>query len=323
MALLYAVFNWTDNPDRLRWVVLGFIGANLLIGLIAPFSVLWIVNKFSFLPGGFYDRLPPLFADTAHPNVMAGTLVLLLPLAIGLVFFAWKDLGRPLRITVLLTGALVPAVLLLTQSRGGLLTFGMTLLLLTALRWRRGWLLSALVMILVIATISLAGPARVMEIISTDSAFTTLETRMEIWSRALYMIQDFPFTGIGMGSFTQVADTLYPFFSAEPGKIFHTHNLFLQIAVDLGIPGLVAWLSIWFLVIAFAWRLYRQGHRSGTGWIAGLGAGLLASQIALGFHGLVDAVTWGQIRPAPLVWGLWGLTFAGWSVFHQGNKISI
>ena len=80
MALLYAVINWTDTPGQLRWVAMGFILINLLIGLLAPFSVLWIVNKFSFLPGGLYDRLPPLLADTAHPNVMAGTLVILAPI---------------------------------------------------------------------------------------------------------------------------------------------------------------------------------------------------------------------------------------------------
>ena len=40
--------------------------------------------------------------------------------------------------------------------------------------------------------------------------------RLEIWSRAIYMLQDFPFTGIGMGAFRQVANLLYPFFLAGP-----------------------------------------------------------------------------------------------------------
>ncbi len=164
-----------------------------------------------------------------------------------------------------MTGLLVPVVLLLTQSRGGLLTLGVILLLLAALRWRRGWALSALVLIALIITIAVIGPGQLLEFISTDSAFTTLEGRVEIWSRAGYMVQDFPFSGIGMGSFTRVADTLYPFFLAEPGEIMHAHNLFLQIAVDLGIPGLIAWLSIWLLVIAFAWQVFRRGAGWGPG----------------------------------------------------------
>ena len=66
----------------------------------------------------------------------------------------------------------------------------------------------------------------------------SLEGRIEVWSRAISMIQDFLFTGIGRGSFGPLADTLYPFFLAAPGTGPHAHNLFLQVAVDLGILGL-------------------------------------------------------------------------------------
>ncbi len=61
------------------------------------------------------------------------------------------------------------------------------------------------------------------------------------------MLQDFPFTGIGMGTFTQVADRLYPFFLYAPGTVEHAHNLFLQVGVDLGLPGLIAWLAIFMI----------------------------------------------------------------------------
>jgi putative inorganic carbon (HCO3(-)) transporter len=44
--------------------------------------------------------------------------------------------------------------------------------------------------------------------------------------------------------------------------------------------------------------------------LAALGAGLLGSQIALIVHGLTDAVTWGMVRPAPVVWALWGTVIA-------------
>ena len=48
------------------------------------------------------------------------------------------------------------------------------------------------------------------------------------------MIQDFPFSGIGAGTFESVANVLYPFFLAGPdAKIPHAHNLLLQVAVIL------------------------------------------------------------------------------------------
>jgi hypothetical protein len=69
--------------------------------------------------------------------------------------------------------------------------------------------------------------------------------------------------------------------------------------------------------LAAGWQLYRSGRLSGDGWLAGLGAGLLAGQAALGVHGLVDAITWGMVRPAPLVWALWRLAAAGAAAFHN------
>ena len=111
-----------------------------------------------------------------------------------------------------------------------------------------------------------------------------------------------------------VADLLYPFFLAAPGKIVHAHNLLLQIAVDLGIPGFIGWLSVWLGVCFTAFHLNRYGKSHQDNWAAALGAGFLGSQIALFTHGLMDAVTWGMIRPAPLVWGLWGTAIAAWLI---------
>ena len=84
-----------------------------------------------------------------------------------------------------------------------------------------------------------------------------------------------------------------------PGAIPHAHNLFLQIAVDLGIPGLIAWLAIFLVVIVLSWKLYRYGRIHQNVQSAALGIGLLCSQIALVMHGMTDAVTWGMVRPAP------------------------
>jgi putative inorganic carbon (HCO3(-)) transporter len=153
---------------------------------------------------------------------------------------------------------------------------------------------------------------RLLELLSSGVSLGGLEGRIEVWSRAIYMIQDFPITGVGLGLFGDIADNLYPFFLNPPGSVPHAHNLYLQIAVDVGIPGLIAWLSILSIVLALSWQLYRSGRMMRDNWTAGLGAGLLCSQLALLTHGLLDAVTWGAVRPVPIVWALWGLTCAAW-----------
>jgi short subunit fatty acids transporter len=55
--------------------------------------------------------------------------------------------------------------------------------------------------------------------------------------------------------------------------------------------------------------------------MAGLGAGLVLSQIALVLNGLTDAVTWGSVRSAPLVWFLWGLAVACGNLIARTQRV--
>jgi putative inorganic carbon (HCO3(-)) transporter len=212
-------------------------------------------------------------------------------------------------------------MLVLTQSRGAIIALGCALLIIVILRWRRGWIAIPLSLITVVFLTHQVGLSTMLDFISSGISVEGIEGRVEIWSRAIFMIRDFSFTGVGMGSYMDVADQLYPFFLAPPGKIDHAHNLFLQIAVDLGIPGLIAWLSIFLGICLSAWQLYKFGKDKHDIWAAGLGAGFLGSQLALFLHGFFDAVTWGMIRPAPLVWGLWGATLSAWFVLVDQQQL--
>jgi putative inorganic carbon (HCO3(-)) transporter len=168
-------------------------------------------------------------------------------------------------------------------------------------------------------------------------SLNSLAGRLEIWSRAIYGIQDFPFTGMGMNTFRKVMPVLYPLFTYLPEiDIGHAHNEFLQAALDLGIPGLIAFIALY--IIAF-WMLIRiwQSARLDVApasndqhkedplskknkWfskidsspfadanlvriaVLGLGGGLLAHML----WGLTDALSLGG-RPAFLLWVILGL----------------
>ena len=147
-----------------------------------------------------------------------------------------------------------------------------------------------------------------IEAITANDALIGIEGRIDIWSRAVFMIQDFPLTGTGFGMFMDVADKLYKFFLFSPGKIIHAHNLFLQIAVDVGLPGLITWIAIFLSFCLINWRIFRYAVNEGNTLQAGIGVGLLCSSVALAVHGITDAVTWGFIRTAPMVWAIWGVS---------------
>jgi putative inorganic carbon (HCO3(-)) transporter len=321
IGMFYAVINWTQTTNRLHWLLRGIWLAGLLIALYAFIGVQWNNTKLFFIPASLYSHFQTLVTDTSNPNALAAGLVILIPCSLGILFFYGRQLSRiDLGLSILSAGA-VTFVLVLTQSRGGLLAFGVVLIMLIVLRWKRGWWVLVGAVVLASAVLIWLGPSAVLNGIMANVTLGGMDGRIEVWSRAIYMIQDFPFTGVGMGSYNRVADLLYPFFQYAPGTVVFSHNLFLQVAVDLGIPGLVAWLSILILIFSVSIQLYRYGKTSQNNWASGLGAGLLCSQLALVTHGMVDAATWGVTKSAPLVWIIWGLAVAGWYVYMRPKSI--
>jgi putative inorganic carbon (HCO3(-)) transporter len=109
-----------------------------------------------------------------------------------------------------------------------------------------------------------------------------------------------------MGTFNDVAVRLYPFSEvANPGA----HNLFLQVGVDLGIPGLIAFASILLLTIYMSLSSITHSAAQEDHALRALSVGLLAGITALLFHGLVDITVWGT-RVSFLPWMIIGLITA-------------
>ncbi|MBV9890790.1 MAG: O-antigen ligase C-terminal domain-containing protein [Rhizobacter sp.] len=83
--------------------------------------------------------------------------------------------------------------------------------------------------------------------------------RLAIWSNALALIASHPWLGVGFGDFN-FAWTLTPF-PGRPTEFFdHTHDLVLQLAVEMGIP--LATVVVALLVFAL-WRALRNAIADG------------------------------------------------------------
>ena len=129
---------------------------------------------------------------------------------------------------------------------------------------------------------------------------------IEIWSRALYALQDFPFTGVGLGAFRRVVNVLYPLFLMPPDvDIAHSHNMFLQVGVDLGLIGLVGYVALLIVAAASAWQIASTGR----GFAPYLALGALAALIGLHVYGLADALALGS-KPSVIFWVVLGLVAA-------------
>ncbi|MCO5193962.1 MAG: O-antigen ligase family protein [Anaerolineae bacterium] len=318
LLALYAVVHWSSTASRVHVVVILLALAGLGLALLTPLAV---TDRTALLSIALrpLPALPVLIADGVNANIMAGVLVLLFPLPVALLLFAFSSLAWWERLLLLLVTGAVGGMVVLLTSRGALLALGVVMVVLIALRWQRLRWIVPLALVGGVAVIVAVGPTTILNQLAVGGDISSLSGRLEIWSRALYMLEDFPITGIGMGMFGTVADILYPFFLAPPGSIPHAHNLVLQVGVDLGLPGLIGWLATLFIVIAVTWRLYQFGRKSNDAIQAGIGAGLLLSQLAMLTHGLLDAPVWAS-RTADMAWLVWGVALAAWLVATKKNR---
>ncbi|NQT89950.1 MAG: O-antigen ligase family protein [Candidatus Omnitrophica bacterium] len=78
--------------------------------------------------------------------------------------------------------------------------------------------------------------------ICTDSLLASLKNRLIFWKAAIRIISASPLSFTGLGNFAYLYRTYVPFASAESTMV---HNLMLQLWVETGLYGLLAFL--WFL----------------------------------------------------------------------------
>lgn len=322
VALYYALVDAVDGSEGRLWLAVAlFIAAGSGVAAIGLFTTQWSVKV--PLLAGITARLPTA-VDAVNPNILAGTLLwtalpALAVAAAGVSKRIWPaqwDVTRVLALAGALPALFMLGVLVLTQSRSGWLGMagGLGLMAFMALgRYRRAGAI-ALLLVAAVATaaVVLGGEERLLllpRIAGSGSALggAGLAGRQEIWTRAIYGLQDFAFTGMGMGTFRRVVHLLYPLFLVGPETdIGHAHNHLLQAGLDLGLLGLVAYLAVWFGAGALLWQSWR---RADAGRLRALVVGLSGSLFAYFIFGMTDAIALGE-RPGFLFWYLLGLVAA-------------
>jgi putative inorganic carbon (HCO3(-)) transporter len=133
---------------------------------------------------------------------------------------------------------------------------------------------------------------------------STLSFRQEIWRWALAAIRSFPLTGTGLGTFRRVVFRFYPIAVVPDYDPAHAHNVFLQVALDVGLPGLVAYLALLMVAAVIAWRVARRNAA-----LRPFAIGLFAGLVAFHAFGILDAIALGQ-KPAFLLWMTLGMLAA-------------
>lgn len=295
--------------------VFGLLGAGMwavgLLGIQLPILAP-LVHR---LPSALVS-LPGAPEQGINPNQLAGVLALYLPFVLTWLLVCLRRRQIVWAVLFGLVALAGAATLLVTRSRAGIvgIAAAVTALVIVSvyregsLRQKRWVVVAALVTVTaglvaggVFLPAWLAGTVASSQVeapLGDALRQLSLEGRVEIWSRALYALQDFPFTGVGLGTFRRVVNLLYPLFLIPADiDIAHAHNIFLQVGVDLGLGGLVAYGALLLVAGAVAWQAMRGEDRM-RGHIA---LGLLVALIGLHVYGLADALALGS-KPGLAFW---------------------
>ncbi len=277
----------------------------------------------------------PVLEDI-HSNIAGGGLALLLPPAVAGAVWT-KNVQRStfnLQPLAWLLVGVAGVGMVLTMARGAWLGLGAGVVVAVYLGWRVGpkpsfgggprerrrtedrgrgvvrWgggrhyrhrNLADILFVLAMVAVGLGIALVVTTPIMGDGSLTS---RPDLWRQGLDLIADYPFTGSGLGS-TKMVHASYVMM-LHVGLISHMHNLFLQVAVEQGLPGLALFVGMLALAVA---SLVGHARRYGTS-LFFLAA--VASLTTLVVHGIFDAGVYAS-RMAPVLfvpfafaWGLPG-----------------
>ena len=106
--------------------------------------------------------------------------------------------------------------------------------------------------------------------------------RLAHWQAGADMARDALLTGVGFGNYEPAYEE-YGLLN-WPHPLGHAHNYYLNILTETGLPGLLAYLILWGVVLAQVIRLLGRldWHQRG------IALGLLAAWTALSVHHLFD-----------------------------------
>lgn len=250
LVLFLLIVNTVTTVERFRQFAWG------VTLMSVPIAVTAIMN---YRSGTFMgaERIVGYSAPlTANPNDLALMLNLIVPVALALL---WVSRG-PLRVILVAVLVLDVTAVVLTFSRGGFLTLAV-ILAITITRLlrspkRAGGLVFLAILLLCLPLLPASYWDRMATIADIESDATgSAQARRDGSLGALRFVLSHPVVGAGIGaSILALNEQIGPTWTA-------VHNVYLEYAVDLGLPGLGLFLALFATCLASASSAQRGAGR--------------------------------------------------------------
>ena len=244
LLFFFLTVSLVDTPKRLKVALLAALAG-------AAVTSLYVIREYQ--ASGGTDVRPGFIAGDS--NYFATCSLLVIPVG---VYFARKKGSSRERWFCVACVALVLLAFTLASSRGGLvgLCVEIAYMVVRSGKSRRTAVLTAVVLLPLLLFSPVSPLARMLHPEYGDELGAQI--RRDFWRVGFDMILNHPLTGIGLGNFTMYS---YSLTVGATGKHGLACNTFLEIAAELGIPGLLAYCGLSGAALWSAGKLRAGGKR--------------------------------------------------------------
>ncbi|MBQ7557698.1 MAG: O-antigen ligase family protein [Lachnospiraceae bacterium] len=337
MTVLMLSYFLAAHLSKREWIVKCGTGAvitatvNSIYGIVANYLGIGYSSK-AWIDSEMFDNISGRAVSTLeNPNMLGEYLILLIPVALVMILGHGEGMRR---LYAFFCAAIMTVCLVLTWSRGAWVALLLAVVILLLIWHRRSvWLIIAggLSIPLVMTFLPSSIVSRFTSI--GNMADSSTSYRVYTWQAAVKMIRANLFSGVGIGEASwRRMYPLYSYMGVEAAP--HSHNLFFQITLEMGIFALIIFLIILFFIMASSFTtlrdlssdsvslngyLYNPSYskhadtgdmlRSTKSQIKLSVAGPLCGVIAVLIQGLTD-YSWYNYRLYLMFWLMCGLTMA-------------
>jgi O-antigen ligase len=293
-ALLTLMFSSVvDTPDRVRRVYWSFALCTIISTVVAV--VMYYLGMTASASGFVGNR-----------NLLA----IYINIAIVCAYLLYQEKRQdPSRFVLLAALPLLFLGIGLTLSRGGLITLALTLVAVwyRVARQRGFILLAASIGMIGLLTYVLPSAfwKRAESIVpAIRRQQDTFGSRVKLWTAAMRMVEDRPLLGVGPGNFVKVYSR-YARGSELLYQNLSSHNAFIGLAAEHGVPGAVLFLLLFGFALRSARRSIRIGRATARSDLELHSVVVEVSLLALAMAGLT-----GDVYGVKSLWMFFGVAVA-------------
>ena len=302
MGMYFVIKNVISSPAMVRRCLYATVCSSAVVacyGIIQNYlgmlSTKWQdMEIFS----GIRGRVVSVFEN---PNVLGEFLVLIFPITLALMATSERSHKRFFLFTVAILNCWC---LVFTWSRGAWIGCMIATVVFLCISGKYFFAAGLLSLPWVGVIFSWMGDSAVLNRL-TNFTDSSTSYRVSIWRGVWLMLQDVGPYGIGLGE--GAFKKMYPSYSlAGIEAAPHAHNLYLQIAAEMGVFALIVFLTFIFLFAQFSLSFYKSAMSRSNKLIC---LGIFCGVLAILIQGLTDYV-WYNYRVFLLFWMIVGLGVA-------------